>query len=107
MASNEDHVVRAEQDARRFFVLEVDAGKHNDDGQYFSDLQQAWDEGEGDGLFYWLTSPEAMVWLRHSWDAHDRPRTKALAKQKDLSLPPAQMIVHNMLLYQFPESLTR
>ena len=97
IASNDEHVIRAEIDDRRFFMLEVDSGKHNNDGDYFGQLAEAWEKNERDQLFFWLTSPDAKIWLQHCWDVHDRPKTSALAIQKDLSLPEAQMVIHNML----------
>ena len=97
ISSNSPHVIRAARDDRRMFVLEVDAGDHNDDGEYFKAIDLAWVEEERDALFYWFTSPEAMVWLERCWDSHDRPETEALGRQKDESLLGAEKVVDNML----------
>lgn len=98
MASNDDHVIRAEGDDRRYLVLDVDAGDHNQDAEYFSNIAEEWRRGGRTAFFRWLTG---AWWGRavgngqfRSWP---RPTTAALQEQKDLSLPPALLAIHNML----------
>ena len=40
IASNDEHVIRAEIDDRRYLVLDVDAGAHNQDGAYFKAIAE-------------------------------------------------------------------
>ena len=99
MASNEDHVIRAGREDRRFLVLNVDAGERNQDKEYFGALVDEWNGGGRAALFRWLTGAwwgravaEELPFRR--WP---RPVTAGLQEQMDLSLPAAQMVVHNML----------
>lgn len=98
IASNDEHVIRAEVDDRRYLVLSVDAGKHNQDSYYFGAIVDEWNNGGKQALFNWL---RGAYWRRTletgAWEAGLRPKTKALNKQKDLSLPKTQSIVHLML----------
>lgn len=98
MASNDDHVIRAEFDDRRYLVLKVDAGRHNQDGEYFGAMMDEWRTGGRRALFRWLTGRwwgEQVAEGRFKrWK---RPVTEGLNEQKDMSLPPAQMIIHTML----------
>ncbi|CAE7434370.1 unnamed protein product [Symbiodinium necroappetens] len=98
MASNDDHVIRAERDDRRNLVLRVDAGGHNQDREYFARMHKEWREGGRTALFRWLTG---AFWGKAVSNGQfrmwSRPVTAALQEQKDMSLPPAQMVVHNML----------
>lgn len=98
IASNDEHVIRAEVDDRRFLVLNVDAGEHNDDKAYFGPLLEEWEHGGRTALFRWLTG----AWWGRALSAMPfrtwpRPVTAALQEQKNLSLPAPQMAVYNML----------
>jgi hypothetical protein len=98
IASNDEHVIRAEVDDRRYLVLDVDAGKHNQDGEYFGAIAHEWQYGGKDALFQWLRGNSWKETLELGvWDVRARPKTQALQKQKDLSLPPTQAITHQML----------
>lgn len=98
IASNDEHVIRAEVDDRRYLVLDVDAGKHNQDGDYFGAIAEEWKSGGKDDLFAWLRGPHWREMLELGlWNVRNRPKTQALQKQKDLSLPPTQAIIHQML----------
>jgi hypothetical protein len=98
ISSNDEHVVRAEADDRRFLVLEVDAGEHNQNREYFAKIMQEWRTGGREALFKWLRGAYWRKKLETDWDVGNRPRTAALNRQKDLSLPKAARAVHNMLL---------
>lgn len=81
MASNEDWVVPASLDARRFFVLEV-SDVHANDHAYFGEI---WKEMESGGY-------EAMLndLLRHDLSTYNPrrvPVTTGLQTQRQLSLP--------------------
>lgn len=96
IASNDEHVIRAEGDDRRYLVLTVDAGEHNQSAAYFGAIADEWRDGGRAALFQWL---RGAYWRKiletGAWD--DRPKTAALQQQKDLSLPPALLLIHNML----------
>lgn len=98
IASNDEHVIRAEEDDRRYLVLDVDAGEHNQDGEYFGAIMDEWNSGGKQALFRWL---RGNYWRNKldtgEWDVRDRPQTKALQKQKELSLSETQAIVQQML----------
>ncbi len=84
MASNSSHVVQADPDARRLFVLDV-ADIHRQDSAYFAALQNQMDTGGREAWMYDL--------LHHPWqDVNLRtpPRTDALMNQKLQSLDPVR-----------------
>lgn len=97
MASNDQHVIRAEIDDRRFLVLRVDAGEHNNSASYFSAVLDEWNSGGKRALFRWLRGAYWRRELEYNWRPEDRPKTRALELQKDLSLDPPVMAVLNML----------
>lgn len=97
MASNDEHVIRAEADDRRFLVLRVDAGVYNNSSTYFKAILDEWANGGKRALFRWLRGAYWRRELELNWRAEDRPKTRALELQKDLSLDPPVMAVLNML----------
>lgn len=98
IASNDEHVIRAEGDDRRYLVLNVDAGEHNQSAAYFGAIVDEWREGGRAALFQWLRGAYWRKMLDSgAWDVRDRPKTAALQAQKDMSLSPATRLVHNML----------
>ena len=85
MSSNEDWVIPAGKDARRFFVLDV-SSKHKQDTQgYFKALNEEFDNGGDEALY---------VYLKHydfsGVNIREAPQTKALMEQKILSLNSVQ-----------------
>jgi len=98
MASNDEHVIRAERDDRRNLVLAVDAREHNQDHEYFARMRDEWIHGGRRALFRWLTG---AYWGRSvgkdKFRMWSRPQTAALQAQKDLSLSKPQMAIYNML----------
>ncbi len=98
MASNNAHIIRAEIDDRRNFVLAVDAGEHNQDHEHFKAMEDELDQGGLEALFRWLTG---AYWGDQVSDGKfkmwDRPITRALDEQKGMSLSPEQMAIENML----------
>jgi hypothetical protein len=98
IASNDEHVIQAEGDDRRFFVLEVDAGANNNSQEYFAAILEQWKSGGAFALFRWLRGAYWRQKLESGeWSAEKRPKTRALQQQKDLSLPAPEMAVFNML----------
>jgi hypothetical protein len=93
IASNDDHVIRADMDDRRFLLLDVDAREHNQDRDYFSKIVAEWRDGGRRALFQWLRGDHWRMMLETKlWDVGLRPQTRGLQEQKNLSLPPAQMV---------------
>lgn len=97
MASNDEHVIRAEADDRRFLVLRVDAGENNNSSTYFKAILDEWESGGRRALFSWLRGAYWRRELEYNWRPEERPKTRALELQKDLSLDPPAMAVLNML----------
>src|SRR5690606_34824341 len=94
IASNDEHVIRAEADDRRFLVLNVDAGEHNNDKRYFGAMVDEWRSGGRAALFRWLTG---AWWGRAVGEGRfrtwPRPATAGLQRQKVLSLAPADQFL--------------
>ncbi len=98
MASNDPQVILAERDDRRNLALDVDAGEHNADKEYFGRIADEWRAGGRWNLFRWLTGRHwHMAVTEGDFKSWVRPVTKGLNRQKDLALPPAQMVLQNML----------
>jgi hypothetical protein len=99
ISSNDEHVVRAEGDDRRFLVLDVNAGSHNQDRDYFGKIMEEWSGGGRVALFRWLRGAYWRKTLETgAWDVGLRPRTAELDRQKNESMSKADRAVHNMLL---------
>jgi chloramphenicol 3-O-phosphotransferase len=84
MASNDDHVIPAGGDERRFLVLDVGRG-HQKDGKYFSAMMRQMDKGGREALLYHL-----MHLSLAGFDVRDVPDTAALHEQKMYSLQPEE-----------------
>lgn len=97
MASNDEHVIRAEGDDRRFLVLRADAGVNNNSAAYFGAILEEWNGGGKQALFRWLRGKYWRMELECNWRPEDRPKTRALELQKDLSLDLPATTVLNML----------
>lgn len=99
IASNDEHVIRAEIDDRRYLVLNVDAKQHNQSGEYFGNIVNQWQNGGRTALFRWLRGAYWRKTIENGiWDVRQRPQTRALLLQKDMSLSPALLAIHNMLM---------
>lgn len=99
ISANDDWVIRAEGDDRRYLVLDVDAGKNNNRRPYFRKIDDEWHSGGAVALFRWLRGAYWRKTLETgAWDVGLRPQTEALNRQKDLTMPPAARAIHNMLL---------
>lgn len=82
MASNDDHVVPAGGDERRFFVLDV--GKaHQQDAAYFAKIAEQMHNGGHEALLHYL-----LTYDLSKFQVRNVPRTDALHEQKLLSLSP-------------------
>jgi hypothetical protein len=80
MASNDEHVVPAGGDERRFFVLDVGAG-HQRDHDYFKAIFAQLENGGREALLHHL-----LTYDLSEYRVQDVPQTQALRDQKDLSL---------------------
>lgn len=79
MASNEDWVVPAGPDARRFFVLDV-GDDHREDFAYFRAINEDLASGGHEGLLYYLLHFDVT-----GFDARQVPTTSELKRQKEWS----------------------
>lgn len=80
MASNEDHVVPAGADERRWMMLEV-GDKRQKDTKFFSQLDRQMDRGGREALLHHLLSVDLT-----DFEVRSAPGTQALQNQKLLSL---------------------
>lgn len=81
MASNEEWVVPASQDARRFFVLEVPA-THKNDHAYFAKINAQMEAGGYEAMLFDLLNMDLS-----SFNVRAVPSTEGLQTQRKLSLP--------------------
>lgn len=84
MASNEDWVVPASLEARRFFVLEVSPRRANDHA-YFAAIWAEMDQGGYQAMLHDLLDYD-LTFFNH----RAAPKTAGLQEQKKLSLPAAE-----------------
>lgn len=82
LASNEDWVVPAGLDERRFFVLEI-GEKHKQDHNYFKTIFEDLAGGGYENLLHFLLSRDLA-----EYEVRQVPQTKALQDQKMLSMNP-------------------
>lgn len=98
LATNDAKAVHAEFDDRRNLVLNVDAGKHNQDKAYFGAILDEWNRGGRYAMFCWLTGAYwGAVVGKGAFKNWVRPRTRALERQMDLSISPPEQVIQNML----------
>jgi len=84
MASNDDWVVPAGMNERRFCVLDV--GKdHIQDSAYFGEIADKLDDGGYESLLHYL-----LTYDLSGYEVRDLPKTKALREQKVHSLNPME-----------------
>lgn len=84
LASNNQWVVPAGADERRFFVLDV-AGDHRQDTVYFRAIQDELNRGGREALLHMLLTFDLT-----DFQVRTAPKTKALHEQKLLSLSPEE-----------------
>lgn len=82
LASNEDWVVPAGLDERRFFVLEI-GDKHKQDHSYFREIFEELNSGGYENLLHFLLSRDLT-----EFEVRVVPQTRALQEQKLLSMSP-------------------
>ena len=80
MASNNEWVVPADMDDRRFFVLEV-SDQHARDTNYFGAIQTQLENGGYEALLHMLLNLDIST-----FQVRNVPKTAALGEQKELSL---------------------
>lgn len=81
MASNEEWVVPASLEARRFFVLEVSDFRKGDHA-YFAAIQAQMDAGGYEAMLH-----DLLAWDLSKFNVRAVPQTEGLQRQKSLSLP--------------------
>jgi len=84
MASNSDWVVPANQEERRYFVLDVSNEKMQNTA-YFSSVKKEMESGGYEALLHYLMTLDIS-----NFNVRDVPKTEALGDQKMLSLSPEQ-----------------
>jgi hypothetical protein len=84
MASNDEWVVPAGPDERRYFILDVGEGKKQDKA-YFRALHQAMNEGGRESLLHFLMTMDLS-----DYEVREIPQTDALRDQKQQSLTPQE-----------------
>lgn len=91
LASNEDWVVPAGLDERRFFVMEVGDG-HKQDHAYFKHIKDELDNGGLENLLHFL-----LTYDLSSFEVRQVPQTKALQEQKIMSMSPEAQWMYEKL----------
>lgn len=91
LASNNDWVIPAGADERRFFVLDV-ADAHKQDTKYFGQLEKQLKDGGLSNLLHFLMERDVTA-----WDPRKAPTTAALQEQKTLSFSPEEEWWHSRL----------
>ena len=82
LASNEDWVVPAGLDERRFFVMEVGEG-NKQDHRYFKQIKEDLDNGGLESLLHFL-----LTYNLEGFEVRQVPQTQALQEQKIMSMSP-------------------
>lgn len=80
IASNEEHVIRAQFDERRYAVMSVSDARQGDT-KYFAELARHMEEGGREAFMQAL-----MSWDLNEVDIRTVPKTRALVEQKMLSM---------------------
>jgi hypothetical protein len=84
MASNDDHVIPAALEERRFFVLRV-SSNHKQDTTYFEAIRKQMDNGGREALLYLLLNLDIS-----KFNVRDVPKTDALREQKLHTMKPVE-----------------
>lgn len=92
MSSNEDWVIPAGKDARRFFVLDVSSKHKQDTKGYFKRLNEEFENGGDEALYVYLKNYDFS-----NVNIREAPQTSALIEQKILSLNSVQKWWYDVL----------
>lgn len=84
MASNDDWVVPAGADERRYFIVDVGDSKMQN-GAYFAAIQREMDSGGREALLHFLMTRDLS-----GFEVRNFPKTDALREQKVLSMSPEE-----------------
>lgn len=92
LATNEQHVLPASLDDRRFLVLQV-SDAHQQDHAYFADIAEEMDNGGREALLHYLLEYDySAVSLR------EVPQTESMKEQKLMSLSPVTRFIYDRLM---------
>jgi hypothetical protein len=93
MASNDDWVVPAGMQDRRYFVLDVPS-TYKEDRNYFGAIDSEWKRGGREAFMHLLTNLDIATFRQQK-----RPETAGLTEQKlmTLSQSPAKKVIYEML----------
>jgi hypothetical protein len=92
MASNDDHVIAASADERRYMVLDV-ADTEQQKTAYFGAILAQMEAGGYEALLHLLSTYDIST-----YSVRDVPQTEALGEQKKLSLSPIEEWWHEKLM---------
>lgn len=96
LASNEDWVIPAGTDERRFAMFDASAKWQGNEAK-FNALHDQLNRNDKSGFKRMMLYFKAQHKLPKGWTPRKVPQTKALVDQKVRSLPPIQMFFHNVL----------
>lgn len=91
IASNDEHIIPAGADERRYFVLEVGEGRAKDI-PYFRALAECMDSGGREALLHYLLNHDLS-----GWEPRRVPDTDALRQQKEQSMPEVDKFILGIL----------
>ena len=93
MASNESWVVPAGEEERRYAVFELSRDRQQDHA-YFAELRTEMDHGGVEAMLF-----DLLAWDLKGWHPRSHiPRTTALARQFEETLPPLDKFIFDMLM---------
>lgn len=91
IAGNEDWLVPARLDDRRFFIVEVD-DEHRRDTKYFSTMIKQMDKGGREALLHYLLNYDLS-----EFDVRMPPKTEELRRQQDHSMSDMEAFLYHRL----------
>ena len=91
MAGNEDWLVPARLDDRRFFIVELDDA-HRRDTEYFSAIMKQMDNGGREALLHYLLNYDLS-----KFDVRMPPKTEELRRQQDHSMSDMEAFLYHRL----------
>lgn len=92
LASNNQHIVAADTDDRRWLVIDVSPCRRNDHA-FFAELFAEWNSGGREALMAFLLARDLST-----FEHRNRPRTAAHTEQVEHSFAGAERVIHEMLL---------
>lgn len=98
MAGNDDWIVQADKDDRRYFVLDA-VGSHANDHAYFGRIAQQMKQGGYEAMLH-----DLLMLDLSGFNVRAKPDTSGLQRQKNFSMDPESRWVLHLLREGLPES---